>query len=73
MNVGKFLLTAIVAAVVFAAGWLVGSSIEQSEADRIQTKTDYVFSYIKNEYPEQWSEIQASRPWIEYDIAVNGD
>lgn len=73
MNVGKFLLWLLVAAVVFAAGWLIGSSVATDDAYRVQTKTDYVFDYIKNEYPEQWTQIQASRPWIEYDIAVNGD
>lgn len=71
MYSGKFIATLISITLVISCGigYLVGQSSAKADAYYMQGKTNKVIGHIKKTYPEQWQEIEASRAWIEYDIA----
>lgn len=71
MYSGKFvgILVSITLLIACGIGYLAGQAGAKADAYYIQGKTNRVIAHIKKTYPEQWEEIEASRPYIEYDIA----
>lgn len=73
MNAGKWIGYLTVAALLSIGSFVAGKRSERIDSYVIDSKTSRVFNHIKENYPDQWEEIEKSRPYIEYDIAINGD
>lgn len=73
MNSGKWIGYLTVAAFLCIGSFVAGKRSERIDSYEIDSRTSRVFNHIRENYPDQWEEIEKSRPYIEYDIAVNGN
>lgn len=65
------ILVIIVMAIGGSIAYLCGKNAVENSEYEMNQKTVKVFRHIRENYPTQWEEIEASRPYIEYDIAIN--
>ena len=64
----------IIAAIIFGIiGYLIGDCVAWSESNKYFSADDKLIQYIKQTYPEQWQEIEKSRPYIEYDLIYSNE
>lgn len=64
----------VISVIIFGIiGFLIGKSVAWHEDNKYFNADEKLIQYIKQTYPEQWQEIEKSRPYIEYDIIYSNE